>query len=166
MPLAGIPGQMAIAPTLGFDSPPVGPYSAFSMVKWIVTVFLMALFMPLAAAAAVHCDHDQGQNVPHGVDSKSVESVPAAGTAETCPDHPGQPRNTNMPHCKIKEGCCIKSDGPLSTGLSDRLPTNDDHALSILMAQPAIDVRLAKAVPHRLFLPQGRTEPDPRPPSA
>lgn len=143
--------------------------------RWVFPAFAALLLMPLSAAAADICRHEQNPGISHKAQgdrqpapAESVESVPATGVAAPCPDHPGEPRKikaTMMAKCAM-EGCCIKADGPLSTGLNNRLPTNDDHALSISANQPQTGGRLVDAAPHRRYLQRNLPEPDPRPPLA
>lgn len=98
-----------------------------------------------------------------------VESIPATGTAEHCAEHSGQTGKINvnrMLRCGNMEGCCIKADGPHSTGLNNRLPANDDHALSLSTAQPESDGLLVDALPHRLHTQRNLPGPNPRPPIA
>ncbi|MBI5637725.1 MAG: hypothetical protein HZA03_07140 [Nitrospinae bacterium] len=136
------------------------------MVRWVFPAFALLLLMPLSAAAAANCRHEQSHAANHAARAEPVESVPAAGAAP-CPNHPGQPRTIKasmMPKCNM-EGCCIKADGPLSTGLSNRLSTNDDNALGISAGQPRAGGRLVNAAPHRLHPQRNPPEPDPRPPA-
>lgn len=64
------------------------------------------------------------------------------------------------------EGCCIKADGPLSTGLNDRFPTDDDHALGVETVLPGANGQTAATALFQMVLPRPLTGPDPRPPSA
>lgn len=142
------------------------------MVRWVFPALAILLLMPLSAAAAENCRHEQDHGISHKTDAarhaEAVESVPAAGAAAHCPDHPIQPRTIKanmMPKCNM-EGCCIKADGPLSTGLSNRPPANDDNALGVSTGQPRTGWRLVNAAPHRLHPQRNLPEPDPRPPAA
>ncbi len=138
------------------------------MAKWIFAAFPILLLMPLSAMAVEHCPHGQNPGIRHMARAGSVESVPAARTAAPCPDHSNQPCTINagmMPKCSM-EGCCIKSDGPRSTGLSNRPPANDDHALSSSISPPQTGGRLIGAAPHSWYPPRDRIEPALRPPAA
>ncbi|MBI5636455.1 MAG: hypothetical protein HZA03_00630 [Nitrospinae bacterium] len=142
-------------------------------------VFLLAgiltLFALPAAArtgAGEHCAHDAaprgGMHAAHGHEAAAVEEVPFGGAEPQapCPQHTGQAcKESMMLKCNMKTGCCIKSDGPLSTGLSNRPAADNDLALSDSPARPAVS-RRANVTSCRWLLPQDRAEPDPRPPSA
>lgn len=145
------------------------------MVKWVISAFAVLLLTPLSAAAAGTCRHEQNHGISHtahvdhhAMHSGSIESIPATGIAAPCPEHSGESVKIKahmMPRCSM-EGCCIKADGPLSTGLSNRLPSNDNHALSLSTVHIETDGRLVDATPHRLHPQRNLPEPDPRPPAA
>lgn len=147
----------------------------------------LAAFWAVPAFAMEHCDHatagadrhaahvaqpdgnGEPQHPHHGMEAVA-EEVPAGGEGDepTCQHNLGE-----VCKCKAQmtlscgmEGCCIKADGPLSSGLNDRLPTNDDHALSIQTALPGATGQTGIAVHGQAFLPRDLTGPDPRPPSA
>lgn len=142
-------------------------------------VFLLAGFLALFALPAAartdageHCAHDAaprgGMHAAHGHEAAAVEEVPFGGAEPQapCPQHTGQPcKESVMLKCGMMTGCCIKSAGPLSTGLSGRPAADNDLALSDSPAQPA-ESRKVYAPFCRWLLPQDRAEPNPRPPSA
>lgn len=143
--------------------------------KWAFAAFAILYLMPLSAEAAYECRHGHDAGASQGMPgdqsaalAESVEKIPASGTAVPCPDHPDQP-------CTVKAGmmfkctmekCGIEADGPLSTGLSDRAPAKDDHALEISIEEYHADGRLMGAAHYRLSPQRNLPEPDPRPPTA
>lgn len=142
-------------------------------------MFLLAGFLALFALPAFartdagdHCEHNAA---PHGEihaahhhDDAAIEEVPFGGAAPQapCPQHSTPACKESMTlKCSMMSGCCIKADGPLSTGLNDRPATDNDLVLNDHPALPPAG-QMAGAVPCQWILPQDRTEPDPRPPSA
>lgn len=141
----------------------------------VILLAAFALFaLPAAAWAGAgdHCDHDAA---PHGAahtahhhEDTAVEEVPLGGADQqkTSPLLPRHACKENMTlKCNMMAGCCIKSDGPLSTGLSDRPATDNDLVLSGHPVQP-IAGRMANISYRPWNIPQNRAKPDPRPPSA
>ncbi|MBI5636493.1 MAG: hypothetical protein HZA03_00830 [Nitrospinae bacterium] len=142
---------------------------------WAVPVFAAEHCGHAKAAADAHAAHvaqsDGGGLQQHRrVMNAAAEEIPAGGEGgeAACEHHLGEA-------CKCKaqtalscgmEGCCIKADGPLSAGLNDRLPTNDDHALSIQTVPSGINGQMVIAAHRRMIIPRDLTGPDPRPPSA
>lgn len=143
--------------------------------KWVFAAFAVLLLIPLSAEAAFKCRHEQNHGVSHRAHgnqsipaAESVEDIPVTQAAAPCPAHPGSSLKIKagmMPKCNM-EGCCIKTDGPLSGGLSNRAPTNDDQALSISIEHLQADGRLLDAVPYRLHPQRNLPKPNPRPPAA
>lgn len=148
-------------------------------------VFAFAALLALWAAPAFameHCDHAAaadahvaqsdggGAQQHHHVVNADTEEIPDDGEdgEAACQHHVGEvcQCKTQMALSCGMEGCCIKADGPLSTGLSDRLPANDDHALSIQAVPSGINGRMVIAAHCRMILPRALAGPDPRPPSA
>ncbi len=134
-----------------------------------------------------HCEHTAAHAYaaaghaapPEAVDAGRRHHATMSAKAETVPLHRGDGDNACKHHigetcqCKAQmalacgmERCCIKSGGPSSTGLNDRLPTTDDLALNIHAAPCAVDGTMAVAAGYRMTVPRYLPGPDPRPPSA
>lgn len=153
-------------------------------------LFAIAAVVTLWAAPAFateHCDHAKaaedshaayvaqsdgggGRQHLHHPMNAAAEEIPAGGINEDsgCQHHLGeacQCKTEMALSCGMK-GCCIKADGPLSTGLSDRLPANDDHALNVQTAPPGLHGQMAVGAHGQMILPRVLSGPDPRPPSA
>ncbi len=136
--------------------------------------FLALFAFPAAAqtGAGEHCTHEAaphgGMHAAHDHNAAAIEEIPAgsAGSQAPCPHNPNQVSDESMmTKCSMKTGCCIRSDGPLSSGRSNRPAADNDIALSDSPAWPAIS-RIMNAASYRWVLPQDRVEPNLRPPSA
>lgn len=148
---------------------------------------LLALW-GVPAFAAEHCEHaaamaesrsmDGARPINGGQSQHHHSALPA--TVEEIPVNGGEDAQTACTHhlgeaCKCKtemalscgmEGCCIKADGPLSTGLSDRRHTNDDNALSIQTGPTPVNGDMIDVTHRQMARPRVLSGPDPRPPSA
>lgn len=135
---------------------------------FLLAGFLALFALPAAAAtgAGEHCAHDDAHAAHH--EAAVIEEVPA-GSAESqasCPQNPTHACKATMTmKCNMKAGCCIKADGPHSSGLSDRPATDNNLVLNDQPARITVS-RMAKVSYCRWFIPQDRQEPIPRPPSA
>ncbi len=124
--------------------------------------------MPLYALAMEHCPHRDNSGGRRAAHAASIENVPAAAAASPCPEHGNQASAIKagvMPKCQM-EGCCIKADAPLSSGLGNSRSASDAQALSVTIGPSQADGRQIGVMPYYWRPLRNRAEPEPRPPAA
>ncbi len=136
----------------------------------------LVLLAMLAFAYSPAFAHTHSEHMHHGDESiGSVQEVPVGGHAASdktspCPlhetAHKAKCDAMKMLHCEMGNGCCIKGEGPLSSGSKEKTAGQEDDVYFSPALLPNVDGRFA-------FLPSANFQkleknfsPIPRPPSA